>query len=89
MRSSQQVMGLDWLNSIHYYLVGGIVVPTIFFYGPELEKDKKRELIKSFTEAASQATGIDKSAFVVYLRRSAAEDVGVGGELLADRQKKS
>jgi hypothetical protein len=41
----QQVTRLGYLNSIHYYLVGGIVVPTIFFYGPELEKDKKRELI--------------------------------------------
>ena len=35
-------------------------MPAIFFYGPELEKEKKRELIKSFTESASKATGIDK-----------------------------
>ncbi|MCJ7805972.1 MAG: tautomerase family protein [Clostridia bacterium] len=63
-------------------------MPTIFFYGPVLEVEKKRELIRSFTEAASQATGIDKSAFVVYLRKSSPDEVGVGGELLADRQKK-
>ncbi|MDW7730213.1 MAG: 4-oxalocrotonate tautomerase DmpI [Bacillota bacterium] len=63
-------------------------MPTIFFYGPELETDKKRDLIRSFTEAASAATGIDKSAFVVYLRESSPEQVGVGGELLADRRKK-
>jgi 4-oxalocrotonate tautomerase len=63
-------------------------MPTIFFYGPELENQKKRELIRSFTEAASKATGIDQAAFVVYLRKSAEEDVGVGGELLADRMKK-
>jgi len=62
-------------------------MPTIFFYGPELSKDKKRELIKSFTEKASELTGIDKSAFVVYLRETDADEVGVGGELLEDRFK--
>ena len=63
-------------------------MPTIFFYGPELEKDKKRELIKSFTKKASELTGIDESAFVVYLRKSEPENVGVGGELLEDKQAK-
>jgi len=60
-------------------------MPTIFFYGPELDNEKKRELIKSFTETASKLTGIDKSAFVVYLRDSSVDKVGVGGELLKDR----
>jgi len=60
-------------------------MPTIFFYGPKLDKEKKREMIKSFTETASKVTGIDKSAFVVYLRESTPENVGVGGELLEDR----
>lgn len=63
-------------------------MPTIFFYGPSLEKDKKRELIRSFTKKASELTGIEEAAFVVYLRPSDPENVGVGGELLADRQKK-
>ena len=62
-------------------------MPTIFFYGPKLEKEKKRDMIKSFTETASRLTGIDKSAFVVYLRESSPENVGVGGELLEDRMK--
>ena len=62
-------------------------MPTIFFYGPKLEKEKKRDMIKSFTETASRLTGIDKSAFVVYLRELSPENVGVGGELLEDRKK--
>ena len=62
-------------------------MPTLFFYGPGLEKEKKREMIKSFTETASRVTGIEKSAFVVYLRESSPENVGVGGELLEDRRK--
>ena len=60
-------------------------MPTIFFYRPELHNEKKKELIKSFTETASKLTGIDKSAFVVYLRASSPDNVGVGGELLKER----
>ena len=59
-------------------------MPTIFFYGPKLDKEKRKEIIKSFTETASRLTGIEKSAFVVYLRESTPQDVGVGGELLED-----
>jgi 4-oxalocrotonate tautomerase len=60
-------------------------MPTIFFYGPKLDKEQKKELISSFTEAASKTTGIDKSAFVVYLRQATVDEVGIGGELLADK----
>lgn len=62
-------------------------MPTIFFYGPELDREKKKELISSFTSKASELTGINESAFVVYLRPSSREDVGVGGKLLADKVK--
>lgn len=63
-------------------------MPTIFFYGPKLDKEKSREMIRSFTETASKVTGINKSSFVVYLRESGHDNVGVGGELLEDRLKK-
>jgi 4-oxalocrotonate tautomerase len=63
-------------------------MPTIFFYGPKLDKEKSKEMIKSFTETASRLTGIEKSAFVVYLIKSTPENVGVAGELLEDRLKK-
>jgi len=63
-------------------------MPTIFFYGPKLEKEKRRIMIKEFTETASRLTGIDRSAFVVYLRESIPEEVGVGGELLEDVLKR-
>jgi len=62
-------------------------MPTIFFYGPRLDKEKSREMIKSFTETASRLTGIERSAFVVYLRESTHDTVGVAGELLEDRLK--
>ena len=64
-------------------------MPTVFFYGPKLDKNKSREMIRSFTETASKLTGVEKSAFVVYLMESSPENVGVGGELLEDRFKKT
>jgi 4-oxalocrotonate tautomerase len=63
-------------------------MPTIFFYGPELEKEKKKELIQSFTETASRLTGIPQASFVVYLQPVDRENVGVGGELLSEKGKK-
>ena len=63
-------------------------MPTIFFYGPKLDKEKSRKMIKSFTDTASSLTGINKSSFVVYLREAGHDNVGVGGELLEDRLKK-
>ncbi len=60
-------------------------MPTIFFYGPKLEREKKVELIRNFTKAAGEATGIREEAFVVYLQETAPDQVGVGGKLLADR----
>lgn len=64
------------------------ILPTIFFYGPELDREKKKEMISSFTQTASKLTGIAESAFVVYLRPSGPENVGVGGQLLEELQKK-
>jgi len=62
-------------------------MPTIYFYGPKLDKDKSREMIKSFTETASRLTEIDMQAFVVYLMEVSPENVGVGGNLLQDRME--
>ncbi len=59
-------------------------MPTIFFYGPELEEEKRKELVKAFTEVASRLTGIAPSAFVVYLIPIPQDRVGVGGRLLKD-----
>ena len=63
-------------------------MPTFFFYGPELDIEKKRALIKAVTDKASELTGIDKSGFVVYLRPGPPDNVGVGGELLRDRMER-
>jgi 4-oxalocrotonate tautomerase len=64
-------------------------MPTIIFYGPKLERDKKIDLIRNFTKSAAAATGIDETAFVVYLQEFESDRVGVGGELLEDRLKRA
>jgi len=72
-----------------YEIGGGDALPTIFFYGPDLDKDKRRELISRFTAAASELTGINERAFVVYLQATRRDEVGVGGKLLEDRYNES
>jgi 4-oxalocrotonate tautomerase family enzyme len=63
-------------------------MPVLFFYGPELSEEGKKELIKSFTESTTKVTGIDKMAVTVLLRVTTHEDVGVGGELLRELLEK-
>lgn len=60
-------------------------MPQIVFEGPCLEKGQKAKLVKEFTDTAAEVTGIPKQAFVVLIKENTPENVGVGGELLADR----
>ena len=60
-------------------------MPTFFFYGPKIEKEKRKEMVKAITTAASAATGVPERSFTIYLRESDHENVSVGGELLSER----
>ena len=62
-------------------------MPNITFDGPRItDLDKKRELVRSVTDAAIKAYGLPKQAMVVVLKENPPENVGIGGELLADRK---
>ena len=61
-------------------------MPTFFFYGPKLDKEKKEEMVKAITEAASKATGLPEQAFTIYLREAELENVSVGGKLLTENK---
>jgi len=64
-------------------------MPNITFDGPRIDDiGKKRELIKAVTDAAVQAYGLPKQAMVILIKENNPENVGIGGELLADRAKK-
>ena len=63
-------------------------MPNIAIDGPRIaDLDKKRELIKEVTDAAAKAYGLPKQVMVVIIKENQPENVGVGGELLADRGK--
>lgn len=62
-------------------------MPIITFDGPKLTKEQKIEMVKSFTKSASEITKIPEQAFIILLKESDPENVGVGGILISDRQK--
>lgn len=62
-------------------------MPVITLKGPRLNKEQKKEIVRVFTENASRVTNIPASAFVVYIDEMDPESIGVGGTLLADRDK--
>ncbi|MGE5575941.1 MAG: 4-oxalocrotonate tautomerase DmpI [Syntrophothermus sp.] len=59
----------------------------IIFDGPQIKKEQKEQLVKEFTATASRITNIPKDAFIVLIKENNPENVGVGGELLANKHK--
>ena len=60
-------------------------MPTVTVEGPPISTDAKRELVRRFTEAAREVYQIEE--IVVLIKENPPENVGVGGQLLADRQQ--
>lgn len=63
-------------------------MPTINFYGPEMTREQKEKMVKGFTRVASQVLGKTEKAFTVYIWEIGQENVGVGGELMAEKNEK-
>ena len=65
-------------------------MPVITVEGGKInDPEKKRKLITKLTDAACEAYGtIPKQAFIVIIKENDAENIGSGGECLADRMKK-
>lgn len=51
-------------------------------------KEKKPELIRELTAAASRVTGIPAGSFTVYITEFEDDCIGVGGETLAEVKAK-
>ena len=62
-------------------------MPVITLECGKLTREQKSELVKEFTETASRITNIQKAAFVILLKENELENIGSGGELLADKLK--
>ena len=60
-------------------------MPTIMVEGPPIDVERKRRLVKKLTEVAVEVYRIEH--ITVLIRENLPENVGVGGQLLADRKK--
>lgn len=60
-------------------------MPNIIMEGPKLSREQKEALVEEFTNSASRITNIPAQAFVVYIKENSPENIGIGGQLLADR----
>jgi len=63
-------------------------MPIINYDGGRMTREQKAELVTEFTETASRITGINKEVFVVIINEHDMENIGSGGQLLADKLKK-
>ena len=61
-------------------------MPTITVEGPAIKTEQKRELVKKLTDAAVKVYGIEH--ITVLIRENPPENVGISGQLLADRIKR-
>ncbi len=63
-------------------------MPNISIEGPAIKDiEKKRELAKAVTDAATRAYGLPRETIVVVIKENPPENVSVGGTLIIDRQK--
>ena len=59
-------------------------MPVITLEGGKLSREQKRELIHRFTAVATEVTKIPPQFFSVLIREQPDENLGVGGETVAD-----
>lgn len=60
-------------------------MPIIEVSGPHLATEQKREMVRGLTEVAARVYARPKEQIIVIIRENRPENVGVGGELVAER----
>lgn len=63
-------------------------MPVINLEVGNLSPEQKKELITKFTEVAVEVTNIPKQFFVVTIRELPDENLGIGGETVAEIKTK-
>ena len=61
-------------------------MPVITIDMGRLTREKKAELVRTLTRDASSITGIPEEKFIVLINEKERDNIGVGGQLLSDRQ---
>ncbi|MEW8958580.1 MAG: 4-oxalocrotonate tautomerase DmpI [Moorella sp. (in: firmicutes)] len=62
-------------------------MPVIQIDAGSMSKEKKAELIKALTDAASSILNIPTQAFVVLIRENSPDNIGTGGKQLSELHK--
>ena len=63
-------------------------MPVINVDGPRISDiDKKRSFVKEITDAAVKVYGMPHETVIILINENLPENVGVGGQLISDRQK--
>jgi len=60
-------------------------MPVITLEAGKLNKEQKSQLVKEFTTTASKLMNVPEQAFIVLIKESDHDNIGVGGKLLSDR----
>ncbi|GAB6055712.1 4-oxalocrotonate tautomerase family protein [Methanobacterium alkalithermotolerans] len=60
-------------------------MPVIHIDSNKLSRKQKRELVKVITKVSSEIMKLPENAITIIIREVEAEDVGLGGQLLCDR----
>ena len=64
-------------------------MPTATLEGPPIEDvEIKRNLVKEITDALEKAYKLPRQVYTVLIKENAANNVGVGGKLIIDREQK-
>ena len=61
-------------------------MPAILIELAKLDRDKKAQLVREVTESTSRITGLPPQSIFVFIKENGLENIGVGGQLLADRE---
>jgi len=64
-------------------------MPNVIIDGPPIKDlEVKRVLVKEITDAMEKAYKIPREVYVILIKENLPENVGVGGKLIIDREKK-
>jgi 4-oxalocrotonate tautomerase len=59
-------------------------MPVIAMEVAKISKEQKKDLVKRFTEVASDVTGIDKQYIMVIIRDWPDENIGIDGQTVEE-----
>lgn len=60
-------------------------MPVITLEAGRLNKEQKKQLVEELTGVASTVMNIPEQAFIVLLKENELENIGLGGQLVSDR----